>query len=165
MQHEIVSAHNISRMCAVCGTDNKFGLHARFFELDNGELLGVFDPADHHQGYPGRLHGGIASTILDETIGRALNITDRDAWGVTAELTVRFRQPVPIDSEVRVVARITRDSRKLFEGSGEILLADGSVAVEATGKYIKMPIGSIVDGDFEAEWFEDERDRPTSVEL
>ena len=26
-------AQNISRMCLVCGRDNQFGLHARFYEL------------------------------------------------------------------------------------------------------------------------------------
>jgi len=165
MQHRIVAAQNISRMCVVCGEANGFGLHTRFFELDNGELLGVFDPAEHHQSYPGRLHGGVSSALLDETIGRAINITDKDAWGLTVELTVRFRKPVPLDSEVRAIGRITRDTRRLFEGTGEILLADGTVAVEATGKYMKMPIGSIADGDFESEWFEDGRALPESIEL
>ncbi len=163
--HKIVAAQNISSMCVVCGEENAFGLHARFFELDNGELLGVFDPAEHHQSYPGRLHGGIASTLLDETIGRAINVADKDAWGVTVELTVRFRKPVPLDGEVRAIGRITRDSRRLFEGSGEIVLSDGTVAVEASGKYMKLPIDAIVEGGFEDEWFADERDRPESIVL
>jgi uncharacterized protein (TIGR00369 family) len=165
MQHEVTGTQNISRMCAVCGKENEFGLHARFLELDSGELLGSFEPAEHHQGYPGRLHGGIASTLLDETIGRAISITDPTVWGVTVELTVRFRKPVPLDSEVRAVARITRDSRRLFEGTGEIVLADGTVAVEASGKYMKMPIDVIVDHDFDAEWFADERETPSRVDI
>ena len=148
----------------VCGTENSAGLHARFFELDNGELLGVFTPRVEHQGYPGRLHGGIASTILDETIGRAINISDPAAWGVTVELTVRFRKPVPLDEDVRVLARITKDSSRLFEGTGTILLGDGSVAVEAAGKYLKMPIDQIAEGDFGREWFADERDLPDSAD-
>jgi uncharacterized protein (TIGR00369 family) len=165
MQHKIVKAQHISRMCVVCGRENAFGLHARFYELDSGELLGVFNPAEHHQGYPGRLHGGIASTLLDETIGRAISIAQPEEWGVTVELTVRFKKPVPLDAEVRAVGRITRDSRRLFEGTGEIVLADGTVAVEASGKYMKMPISTIAEGDFDAEWFEDPRDLPDAVTL
>ena len=149
----------------VCGVENSAGLHARFFELDDGELLGVFRPRSEHQGYPGRLHGGIASTILDETIGRAINIFDPAAWGVTVELTVRFRKPVPLDSEVRVLARIEKDSSRLFEGTGTILLEDGSVAVEASGKYLKMPIDQIATGDFAREWFPDIRDLPGTVDV
>ena len=80
---------------------------------------------EEHQSYPGRLHGGISSTILDETIGRAILLLQPGAWGVTVEFNVRFRKPVPLDEEVRCVARITRDASRLFEGTGEILLADG----------------------------------------
>ncbi|NTU71150.1 MAG: PaaI family thioesterase [Coriobacteriia bacterium] len=165
MERRIVAAQNVSRMCVVCGQENEFGLHTRFFELDSGELLGVFEPAEHHQSYPGRLHGGIASTLLDETIGRAINVSDHDAWGVTVELNIRYRKPVPLDEPVRAFARITRDSRRLFEGSGEIVLADGTVAVEATGKYMKLPIDAIVDGDFTAQWFADDAPLPESADV
>ena len=165
MERKVIAAQNVSRMCLVCGVDNKSSLKARFYELESGELLGVFDPLQEHQSYPGRLHGGISSAMLDETIGRAINISDPQAWGVTVELTVRFRKPVPVGEEVRAIGRITRDSRRIFEGSGEIVLADGTVAVEAAGKYMKLPIDAIADGDFSAEWFADERDAPDSVEL
>ena len=165
MERKVIAAQNVSRMCLVCGVDNKSSLKARFYELESGELLGVFDPLQEHQSYPGRLHGGISSAMLDETIGRAINISAPQAWGVTVELTVRFRKPVPVGEEVRAIGRITRDSRRIFEGSGEIVLADGTVAVEAAGKYMKLPIDAIADGDFSAEWFADERDAPDSVEL
>ena len=163
MTHAVLAAQNISRMCMVCGRENAAGLHARFFELDNGELVGAFTPRQEHQGYPGRLHGGIASTILDETIGRAINLTDPDAWGVTIELTVRYRKPVPLDGEIVAHARITKDGGRVFEGSGEIRLADGSVAVEAHGRYLRLPIDKISEGDFEREWFADEGPLPESI--
>ena len=165
MQRTVTAAQNVSRMCLVCGRDNDSSLKARFYELEDGELLGVFAPQEHHQSYPGRVHGGISSAMLDETIGRAINMTDPDAWGVTVELTLKYRKPVPLDGEVRAVARITKDSSRIFEGTGEILLADGTVAVEASGRYLKMPIDRIAEGDFEAEWFEDARERPERVEL
>ena len=163
MTHAVLGAQNISRMCMVCGTENTAGLHARFFELEGGELAGVFTPRDEHQGYPGRLHGGIASTVLDETMGRAINLTDPDAWGVTVELTVRYRRPVPLGNEIVVRGRITKDSGRIFEGAGEILLDDGTVAVEAKGKYLRLPIDKIAAGDFTAEWFADELPLPETI--
>ena len=171
-------------MCLVCGRDNPYGLHARFYELAperpaapgaagdetsvpaGPELLGLFHVREEHQSYPGRLHGGISSTILDETIGRAILLLQPGAWGVTVEFTVRFRKPMPLDEEVRCVARITRDTSRIFEGTGEILLADGSVAVEGQGKYIKQSLEGITDHDFvEREWFTDTRQAPDEVEL
>ena len=166
MKRSVRAAQNVSRMCLVCGVDNGLGLKARFFVLDGGELAGVFRPLPEHQSYPGRLHGGIVSAILDETIGRAMNVTDTQNWGVTVEFTVKFRKPVPLDREVRAVARITRDSSRLVEGTGEIVLEDGTVAAEAWGKYLKLPIESIAVAEFsEREWFADELPLPLHIEL
>jgi len=165
VERKVIAAQNVSSMCMVCGRDNDSSLKARFYELEDGELLGVFAPLEIHQSYPGRVHGGVITAMLDETIGRAVNLNDLDAWGVTVEITVRFRKPVPVGEEVRVVGRITKDSRRLFEGSGEIVLADGTVAAEATGRYMKLGIDKIADGDFTTQWFEDERERPESVGL
>lgn len=161
----IEKAQNVSRMCMVCGRDNDWSLKARFYELEDGDIVGLFAPLPQHQSYPGRLHGGISSAILDETIGRAVNVTDPNAWGVTVELTLKYRKPVPLDSEIRAVARITKDSSRIFEGTGEIVLPDGTVAVEASGRYLKMPIDKIADGDFATEWFEDLRERPDEIDL
>ncbi len=144
--------HN-SKMCFVCGLKNPAGLHTSFFEVEGDQLVGLFTPCEEHQGYPGRLHGGVSAAILDEAIGRAMNVTDPDVWGVTVEISIRYRKPVPLDTELRVVGRITDQNRRMFEGTGEILLPDGTVAVEGKGKYIKLPLDDIADFDFtEQEW-------------
>lgn len=165
MRKRVTAAQKVSRMCMVCGTENGAGLGARFFDLEDGELVAVYTPRPEHQSYPGRLHGGIAATLLDEAIGRAVSIGDPDAFGVTVDLAIRYRKPVPLDEELRVVARITKDSSRLFEGEGELLLADGTVAVTATGRYLRMPIEKIAEGDFASEWREDPREVPEDVEV
>ena len=153
MQYRVKAKQENSKMCLVCGLKNPFGLHSSFFELDNDELLALFTPMEEHQSYPGRLHGGIATAILDETIGRAIMISNEDLWGVTIDFSIRLRRPIPLNEELRVVGRVTKDSRRVFEGSGEILLSDGSVAAEGHGKYIKLPLDKIADFDFdEQEW-------------
>ena len=165
MKRRVLAAQNVSRMCVVCGRENAWSLKARFLELEGGELLAVFAPLQEHQGYPGRLHGGIASALLDETIGRAIHLSSPDRWGVTVEFAVRYLRPVPLDREVRALARITRDGSRLFEGSGEIVLDDGTVAVQASGKYMKMSIDRIVDDDFSQQWFADPRATPADVDI
>jgi acyl-coenzyme A thioesterase PaaI-like protein len=153
MEHQVTAKQHNSKMCFVCGLKNQFGLHASFFEVEGDQLVALFTPCEEHQGYPGRMHGGLAATILDETIGRALMINTEEAWGVTAEFSVRYKKPVPLDQELRVVGRITRDTRRIFEGTGEILLPDGEIAVEGSGKYIKLPLSEIADFDYdEQDW-------------
>lgn len=155
MKHSIKSKQNNSRMCLVCGIDNDLSLKTRFYETENDEVVALFTPRDQHQSYPDRLHGGMASAVLDEVIGRAIMSRYEDTvWGVTAELTLRYKKPVPLNQELKVVGRITSERGAIFEGSGEIILPDGQVAVTATGKYLKMPIDKISSKEFaDNEWF------------
>jgi acyl-coenzyme A thioesterase PaaI-like protein len=144
-----------SRMCFVCGESNPAGVHVRFYEQEDGSLLARFTGADHHQGYPGRMHGGVITAVMDETIGRAIMITHGEAiWGVTGELTLRFRKPVPLGVELTAIGRIVSEKARLFEGTGELYLPDGTVAVEGSGKYVKLDISGIGEWDPEREeWY------------
>ena len=147
MKYKVVRKQENCRNCLVCGLKNDKGLKASFYELENGEIVAIFKPGDLHQSYPGRLHGGMSSAILDETIGRAIMVSNKNIWGVTIELTLRYRKPVPLNEELKVVGRITKDTSRIFEGSGEILLKNGDVAVSAVGKYMKLPIERIANFD------------------
>ena len=153
MSPQVTAKQHNSRMCFVCGLRNPAGLKTFFYEVEGDQLVGLFTPCEKHQGYPGRLHGGVSAAILDEVIGRAMNINHDDVWGVTVEINIRYKKPVPLDQELRVVGRITNQRSRMFEGTGEILLPDGQVAVEGHGKYIKLPLDEIADFDYdEQEW-------------
>jgi acyl-coenzyme A thioesterase PaaI-like protein len=95
-----------------------------------------------------------------------MSIYDEEMWGVTVELNIRYHKPVPTGTELKVVGRLTRNSRRIFEGSGELLLPDGSVAVEAKGKYFKIPMKDMVDPEFiERDWFYIQEDGLEELEL
>ncbi len=135
-------------MCFVCGLKNPAGLRASFFELDSGDVMAVYTAREEHQSYPGRLHGGICATLMDEVLGRAIIHKSRGRfWSVTVEFTTRFKKPVPLDRPVRVIGRIVKEGSRVFEGTAETILEDGSVAAEARGRYIKMPWKDISDVD------------------
>ncbi|MCL1981686.1 MAG: PaaI family thioesterase [Clostridiales bacterium] len=166
MKYKITTKQNNSSNCMVCGVENEFGLKGRFYELENGELAVTFHSSGWHQSYPGRVHGGIAAAVLDELIGRAMCIDEPGMWGVTVELCVKYKKPVPTDADLLAVARVTKNSRKLFEGTGELLLPDGGVAATAWGKYMKMPIEKISGREFtEKEWFLIEEEDPEEIEI
>ena len=153
MKYKVLKKQNSSKSFLVCGVKNDLGLKARFYQLENGELASIFNSKEFHQSYPGRVHSGISAAILDETIGRAISVSDETVWGVTGSLELRYKKPVPIDCDIITVARVTRDTRKLFEGEGEIILPNGEIAVTAKAKYVKMPIGQIADEcDMAEEW-------------
>ena len=144
MKHKIIKKQHISRMCFVCGEKNDFGLHGKFYETEANELIALINPSEEHQGYPGRMHGGIAAAILDETMARAIYIgKEEQIWGVTLELKTKFRKPVPLGQELKIVARVTSEGSRTFDATGELLLPDGEIAVSGEGKYIKMKTDSI----------------------
>ncbi len=95
-----------------------------------------FTPGPAHQGYPDRMHGGIAYTLLDETVGRTGFIYGY--WTFTARFEVKYRKPIPLGQEITVVGEMIRDRGRAIEARGEILLADGSVAVEGNGLFFKL---------------------------
>jgi len=167
MSYKIVNSQNISKNCLVCGVDNDFGLKTRFYETQDNELIAVFKPLDEHQSYPNVMHGGISATILDEVIGRAIMMTtDSETFGVTVELNVRYKKPVPLGAELKAISRITKDRGRIFEGTGELYLPNGDVAVEADGRYMKRRLDQITSSEFTAnEWFAAEGDLPLELTL
>ena len=154
MKQRIQTKQPNSRMCLVCGLKNPYGLKAFFYELESGDLVATFTGREEHQSYPGRLHGGIAAAVLDEAIGRAIRIRYGDTlWGVTVEITTRFKKPIPLETSLTVRCRITHEDSRFFEGTGEILLPGGEVAATGKGKYIKLPLEKIADFNIEQqEW-------------
>jgi acyl-coenzyme A thioesterase PaaI-like protein len=126
-----------SRMCFVCGIDNPIGLKLKFYTDAEGRCIAHFRPGPEHQGYPGHLHGGIISTLLDEVMGRVL--THQEIWAMTGRLEVKFGKPVPLDQELTIVGELTRSRSRAYEARGEIRLADGTVLVEGNGVYIRIP--------------------------
>jgi len=167
MSHTIKKGQHISKHCMVCGVDNRFGLHTRFFETTNNEVIALFSPREEHQSYPGIAHGGVSAALLDEVIGRAIMaFYDQNSFGVTVDLQVKYRKPVPLGVELKAMGRITKESGRMFEGTGELYLPDGTVAVSAWGKYLKRSLDQISDSDFATEeWFEPSGPLPVEMSI
>ena len=139
-----------SSYCFVCGVDNVAGVRVRFYETvaadGTAEILARFSAQACHQGYPGRMHGGVLTGILDETIARTVHYGSGERverWGITAELTTRFLLPVPLETELSARGRMLTQNRRMFTGSAEVLLPDGAIAVRAEGKFLKLPLSAI----------------------
>jgi len=170
MRYKILRKQNSSRLCFVCGEQNDIGLKTKYYECENeaGEkvLLSISYPCEKHQSYPGRLHGGIAATILDEGIGRAFNLLQPDAWGVTMELTTRYRKPTPYDQPLYMESKITKTGSLVFDGEGKLFLADGTICAEGKGRYLRLPIDKIAnDALTPEEWFYVDEDLPEYIEI
>lgn len=118
--------------CFVCGELNISGLRLRprIDALNQSASMRLAIPRAF-QGWHGIVHGGILATLLDETCAYAAK--GLVAQVVTAEITVSYKKPVPLDTELFVSATVVGRRRKIIEVKGQIEI-DGEVYAEASAK-------------------------------
>lgn len=141
-----------SRHCFVCGIENPSGLHMKFYQSGPGEVVANFTVTDDFQGYPGVVHGGVIASMLDEVTGRALmDPPDQPTrFMVTAQLSIRYRKPVPVGQPLRLVGHAGERKGRVAKAKGEIYAPDGSLLVEAEAVLVDIPPDGLEDMDYEA---------------
>ena len=87
-------------------------------------------------GRPDTPHGMDRALLLDECMAALGHSLDR-IHTVTGTLNLKFRKPVPLDGRVvRVEAWRDSPPRRATKVFGQIVTADGDIAVEANGLFI-----------------------------
>ena len=95
---KVIGQQRNSRMCVICGLDNQFGVRAPFYNMTDGSVASPFRYRAWHQSYPGRVHGGMITAMLDEMGLRGLWAAKNDdtKFGVTISLETRSGSPCPM---------------------------------------------------------------------
>ena len=94
------------------------------------------------EGAPGRSHGGIIATLIDETMGFVLGL--HGLFALTARLVVTYRAAAPVGQSVVARAWLEhRDGRKLTIGAtvtaGDVRVAD------AEALFITVDVANLLD--------------------
>lgn len=123
--------------CWGCG-DNPIGLRLPLPEEEGLTAYEAFFQFDErHQGGPGIAHGGLVSAALDEAVG--LLATWYRFPAVTARIFVRFRRPVPINTELQLRAHVEDARGRRIRARAEI--TDGSLPLaEARAALLHVPL-------------------------
>jgi len=132
-------AARLHRRCVICGGENPHGLAVDFRPSADG--LGVeatIDCPTDFQGYKGRLHGGIVSSLLDGAMVHCLFERGRTAY--TAELVVRFHGAVETGRPATLRARLVDSRGRLHRLEAE-LAQDGEIKAVARGKFLEARPG------------------------
>jgi acyl-coenzyme A thioesterase PaaI-like protein len=102
-------------------------------EVREVEGRAVFGAA--YEGPPGCLHGGFVAAAFDEVLGFAQTLSGRP--GMTGTLTVIYRNPTPLYTELRFRAGVDRvEGRKIFAW-GKCYAGD-MLTAEAEGIFISI---------------------------
>lgn len=123
--------------CIGCDPENASGLALDFCVRSDGGVQADFQCSQVYQGYPGFLHGGITSLVLDSAMTNCLfahNVT-----AVTARLIIRFLLPVLLDQPAAVRAWIREYEPPLYILEAE-LEQKGRILVRASAKFINRTV-------------------------
>jgi uncharacterized protein (TIGR00369 family) len=122
--------------CFGCGKGNPIGLKLKFRD-EGGVASCEFTPGPEYQGWPGVVHGGILSTILDEAMGWAAIFNGKKT--VTGKLEVRFRRPAKVGQTLSVKGWLAREGGRFIVTKAEARDPNGNIVAEATGTMFVIP--------------------------
>ncbi|MBN1433907.1 PaaI family thioesterase [Candidatus Fermentibacterales bacterium] len=118
--------------CFACGPRNPAGLHLDI-RAQGGTCEISWTPGREYQGYSGVLHGGIASTVMDEAM--AYSCISLAGPCATAEISVRYRVPVLTGVPLVVRATASRIRGRVLGAEAE-LTQEGQVRCTASARFI-----------------------------
>lgn len=121
--------------CFACGPSNPIGIHLHFDRNADGEgVLARLRLAPVYQGWRGIAHGGIVMALLDEAMAYAAGFAGHR--GVTAQVSARFRKPVPLEQPIEVRGRVTWQRRNVLGVEASILDGAGNLLARAEGSFV-----------------------------
>jgi len=126
---------NSHNNCIACGESNfnPNSLQLQFASVCENSVMTKIKLDESYQGYPNVLHGGVISTLLDAAMTHCLFARHLEA--MTAELTVRFIKPVPINQELIVVGTCVAEQRGMYKLTSFISL-DDNILARAKAKFL-----------------------------
>lgn len=123
--------------CFACGPSNPIGMHVQFDRDGGGKgVLARVTLAPEYQGWRGIAHGGIVMALLDEAMAHAAGFAGHR--GVTANVSVRFRRPVPLERPIAVRGCITWQRRNVLGVEAKVLDENGVVLARAEGSFVSL---------------------------
>jgi uncharacterized protein (TIGR00369 family) len=128
------SLANVDKECFACGPDNPHGLQMRF-ESDGTRLRSKLTLEKQFRGWSNLIHGGVLSTILDETMSWTV-ICLTKKFMLTKGMQVNFIKPVRIGMTVTATGYIReRISERKIEVVAEITNEKGDLCASSSGEF------------------------------
>jgi Thioesterase superfamily len=107
-------------------------------ELAGDTAVGTCTLGLAYEGPPTCAHGGISAMLLDQLLGYATSAAGHP--GMTVQLDTTYRAPVPLQTPLRLTARVTEVNGRRVTARGAIATAaePATVLVEASGIFVGL---------------------------
>lgn len=144
---KVIKKQRNSKMCIMCGLDNEYGVRAPFYSMEDGSVMTVFSYRKQHQSYPGRVHGGLITSMLDEMGLRALWAKElsEESFGVTMSIETKFRKPVPYDETIIGKGIVVKDTPKFCAAEVGLYNKYGTLLANGKVNYLKLEANKIAE--------------------
>ncbi|MDD6393402.1 MAG: PaaI family thioesterase [Prevotella sp.] len=120
--------------CFGCSPDNEVGLKMQFYE-DGDDVVCFWKPMERYQGWIDTLHGGIQSTLIDETAAWVVT-RKMQTTGVTSKLEIRYLKPImTTETQITIRGRIRQQQRNIVTIDLDITNAAGVVCTKGVATY------------------------------
>ena len=125
------------RDCFGCGDpgDDRVHLGLRWDE-EKQMVRGDITFGRRAQGPPGHVHGGCLATVLDEAMGASAWLSGHPC--LAASLNVNYRHMVPINSTMRLEARVIEVIDRKVTITAELRDSGGEILADGRGLFIKI---------------------------
>ena len=126
---------NLDKDCFGCGSENHFGLHMTF-ETNGDKIRTKITVSPQFRGWSRLVHGGVLSTILDETMSwTAIFLLQR--FILTKQMTIQFHRPVYVGSPLKVIGTIKekKGERKAIV-KAELCNDQGQLCASSEGEFV-----------------------------
>ena len=130
----IRQAHRLRERSPFIGQANPVALPLVMEFLD-GRIEAKVEFGTLYEGPPGCLHGGYIAGIFDEVLGAAQTFSGQA--GMTGRLTIHYRSPTPLDTELTLKAELVSVSGRKILCKGT-LWAGERLCAEAEGLFIAI---------------------------
>ena len=103
-------------------------------EAEQGRVVVTADPKQIHLNPAGTVHGGLAATMLDSSMGLAIHsILDRGIGSTTLEFKISFLQPItPQTGPIRAEGTMISRGRRVSTAEGRVTDREGRLLVHGT---------------------------------
>ncbi|MCC6335683.1 MAG: PaaI family thioesterase [Myxococcales bacterium] len=104
--------------CFGCSPDHPFGFRLRF-TVDGDAVVTRFLPTVRHQGPLGLMHGGLVSTVADETAAWAV-LASTGKFGFTTGFEARLLKGIRVGQEAQARGQVTKPGGRVVRAAVEV---------------------------------------------
>jgi acyl-coenzyme A thioesterase PaaI-like protein len=119
----------------VLGPGNGLAVPLRF-EQDGDTVVARTSLGRVYEGPPTFVHGGVTALLMDQVLGHGAIVAGR--WGMTVQLDLRYRRPVPLHTPLRLTSRVSEAAGRRTTVTGTVTTEEDPDVplVEATGVFV-----------------------------